>query len=181
MRVLKAVGKFSENVRIFTTDLVCVLHWLNCAWVPAEADKPPCTKPTVGVAFEIKSEVEPLIEIEAITGVAPAADPPLNAVALTRALVMRIVRDCPVVTGGRIGTPKNWIVLPLTMPWNTLAPELDVVPVQTPPLNVMQPSAAWPSRTLFVVVLVTPVFWPAQNEFAAGVPQPEAAGLVFGG
>jgi hypothetical protein len=90
--------------------------------------KPPCTKPTVGVAFEIKSDVAPLIEIEAITGVAPAAEPPLSDVALTRALVMRIVRDAPVVTGASTGTPKNVIVLPLTRPWNTFgAPRIDAV------------------------------------------------------
>src|SRR5215831_17717154 len=116
MRVLKAVGKFSENVRVFTDVLVCVLHWLSCAWLLAEAVKPLCTKPTVGVAFVIKSEVAPLIEIEAMTGVAPAAEPPLNEVAFTRTLVMRMVREAPAVTGARIGTPKNVTVLPLTTP-----------------------------------------------------------------
>jgi len=67
--------------------------------------------------LEINNEVAPLIEIEAMTGVAPAAEPPLRVVALTRALVMRITRDWLAVTGARIGIPKNVIWLPLTTPW----------------------------------------------------------------
>src|SRR5207247_2202728 len=154
-----------------TATLVSLTHWLRFVAPVAEADKPPCTKPTVGVGFEINSEVAPLIEIDAMTGVAPAADPPLNAVALTRALVMRMTRVWPAVTGARIGIPKNVIELPLTRPWNTLAPELLVVAVQTLPVNVAQPSAGCPMSTLFVVVFVRPTFCP--------VPNP--AGLVVGG
>ena len=120
MRVLKAVGKFSANVRVFTEALVDDAHWFRLLALLAEAVKPLWTKPTVGVAFVICSEVAPLIEIEAMTGVAPAAEPPPSAVAFTRAFVMRMVREAPVVTGARIGTPKNETVLPLTRPWNTL-------------------------------------------------------------
>jgi hypothetical protein len=67
-------------------------HWLRLVLVLAEVERPLWTKPTVGVAFEIASDVAPLIEIEATTGVAPDAEPPPNAVAFTRALVMRMVR-----------------------------------------------------------------------------------------
>ena len=55
----------------------------------AEADRPGRTKPTVGVGFVISNDVAPLIEIEAMTGVEPAAEPPLREVALARTLVMR--------------------------------------------------------------------------------------------
>src|SRR5690242_18800168 len=102
IRVLKAVGKFSLKVSVLMPPLVTELHWFWFAGPLAEADKPPWTKPTVGVAFEICSDVAPLMEIEAITGVAPATEPPLRDVALTRALVMRIVREAPAVTGARI-------------------------------------------------------------------------------
>jgi pyruvate/2-oxoglutarate dehydrogenase complex dihydrolipoamide dehydrogenase (E3) component len=41
---------------------------------------------------------------------------------------MRIVRVAPVVTGARIGTPKNVMVLPETTPWNTFGvPTMEAV------------------------------------------------------
>ena len=139
MRVLKAVGKFSENVRVFTANLVCELHWLSEVALLADAVKPPWTKQTVGVALEIESDVAPLVEIEAMHGVPPAAEPPLNALALTRALVMRIVRVLPTVTGARNGIPKNVMVLPLTRPWNTFGGAVVLTLVQAPAaLNVVQ-------------------------------------------
>jgi len=52
---LEGGRKFSENVRIFTPTLVSLVHWLRCVEPLAEADKPPWTKPTVGVGFEIKT------------------------------------------------------------------------------------------------------------------------------
>jgi len=68
----------------------------------------------IGRVFEL------LVEIEATTGVAPAADPPLNVVALARMLVMRKTREIPLVTGARTGTPNHVTALPFTTPWNTL-------------------------------------------------------------
>jgi len=82
----------------------------------AEVVKPPCTKPMVGVGFVISNEVAPLIEIEAMTGVAPAAEPPLNVVALARMLVKRKTREVPVETGARTGIPNQVTALPLTTP-----------------------------------------------------------------
>jgi hypothetical protein len=115
-RVLNAVPKFSPKLKVLAKILVCETHWVREMEPVAEVTKPLCTKPTVGVGFVMSSEVAPLIEIEAMTGVAPAAEPPLNVVALARMLVKRYTREIPVVTGGRTGMPKNVTELPLTMP-----------------------------------------------------------------
>jgi hypothetical protein len=88
-RVLNAVPKFSLKLTVSANDLVVELHWVKAVALVAAVTKPACTKPTVGVGFVMSSEVEPLIEMDAITGVAPAAEPPLNVVALARMLVKR--------------------------------------------------------------------------------------------
>src|SRR5436190_727407 len=62
----------------------------------------------------------PETEIEAITGVAPAAEPPAREVAFTRMLVKRNTRERPASCGGSIGTPEKLTLLPLTTPWKTL-------------------------------------------------------------
>src|SRR5438477_8514884 len=120
--VLKAVPKFSVNVSRFTPVLVCVTHWLRPVLLLADVLRPLCTNPTVGVALVIGNVDGLLTAMDAITGVAPAAEPPLNTVALARILVIRKVRVMPVVPGGRTGTPNHVTELPVTMPWNTLNP-----------------------------------------------------------
>jgi hypothetical protein len=77
------------KARVLTADLVWVVHWFSDVAPVAEADKPAKTKPTVGVGFVKSNDVAPLIEIEAMTGVEPAAEPPLSEVALARMFVMR--------------------------------------------------------------------------------------------
>jgi hypothetical protein len=62
---LNAVPKFSANLSVVIDVFVCVEHWF---WVDEPltlAVRPLVTKPTYGVAFEINSEVAPLMEIEA--------------------------------------------------------------------------------------------------------------------
>jgi len=75
--------------KVLTAALVWVVHWFNDVAPVADADKPARTKPTVGVGFVKSNDVAPLIEIEAMTGVEPAAEPPLSDVALARTFVMR--------------------------------------------------------------------------------------------
>src|SRR5438876_7316691 len=94
----------------------------------------------------MSSAVAPLIEIEAITGVAPDAEVAPRVVALTRTLVMRYTRDTPLETGGSTGIPNNvtWLLPGVTMPWKTFAPNVVEVVVQTLPVNVVQESTAVP-------------------------------------
>src|SRR5437588_7180673 len=93
----------------------------------AAVAKPLCTKPTVGVALVIGKVAGLLTAMEAMTGVAPAAEPPLNTDALARILVMRNVRVLPVVPGGRTGTPNQVTELPVTKPWKTLKQLVEAV------------------------------------------------------
>jgi hypothetical protein len=155
---------------VFTDVRVSEEHWFRFELPLAEEDKPPWTKPTVGVAFEINSDVAPLIEIEAMTGVAPEAELPPKDEAFTRAFVMRMVREKPVVTGARTGMPKNVIEFPATMPWNTLAAAAVVVALAVATATVV-PTLTPPGPTTTVpTVAVQPVVGVEQRVCNAAVP-----------
>src|ERR1017187_1217137 len=89
-RVLKALPKSSENVKVAAEILVWLEHWLRLAALLTPAERPSETEATMGSELAIGRVAAPLIEINELTAVAP---PPASACAFTRTLVMRKTRE----------------------------------------------------------------------------------------
>src|SRR5262249_19623354 len=105
--VLKALPKPSVNLSKLTALRVMVWHWFGFNWLDTPAFKPCWTKPTIGVGWVIGSGVAPLVRMFAMICAGPEVVPPPAVVAFVRMFVMRNTRAEPVVTGARIGIPKN--------------------------------------------------------------------------